>query len=392
MCHMPQSNQPFDSLLFLSFGGPEGHDDVRPFLENVTRGRGIPPERLDEVEQHYHRFGGKSPLNDLNREIIRNVEQELHERGIDIPVYFGNRNWKPFAEEATQQAYADGKRNVAVFATSAWAGYSGCRQYHEDIARSLASLDAVGTGTAATGTEVTTEATATEAPATNNPADAPMTLTKLRQFFDHPRFIAAMVDSCREAFAEIPEGLRDQARLVFTAHSIPIAADESAGMPEDGPLYSTQVKAASAQVAEALGIADFDVVWQSRSGAPHIPWLEPDVVDHIAAIHEQGVPAAVVCPIGFVSDHIEVVWDLDNELAAEAEQLGMPIARAKTAGPSREFAKMVVDLLLEAQSGAPEAHLSSTTSRGRGVNGTPCATSDCGSCCQSMRRPHSAKA
>ena len=236
------------ALLVLSFGGPEGPDEVRPFLENVTRGRGIPPERLDAVEEHYQHFGGISPINARNRELIAAVRERT-----DLPVYFGNRNWHPLVEDTVAEMARDGVRRALVFATSAYGGYSACRQYHEDIARARA---AVGD-------------------------DAPE-LIKLRHFFDHPLFVAANADAVRAA------GLPDGGRLVFTAHSVPDSADAAAGPPaEGGHRYSRQVTEAARLVAGELGVAEYDVVWQSRSRPPPVPWVGPDVVAPIElAPHE----------------------------------------------------------------------------------------------------------
>ena len=292
----------FDALLVLSFGGPEKPEDVRPFLENVTRGRGVPPERLDAVVEHYMHFGGVSPINALNRDLIERVEGELAAAGVDLPVYFGNRNWHPMVEDTVTKMREDGVRNAAVFATSAWGGYSGCRQYHEDIAR---AREAVGDG-------------------------AP-TLTKLRQYYDHPLVVGAFADGVRAARAELPEATRDTARLVFTAHSVPSAADRNAGPPaEGGNLYSRQVAEAAKLVAEAVGVEDFDLVWQSRSGPPQVPWLDPDICDHLDTLSAKDVRAVIVCPVGFVSDHLEVVWDLDTEAKDKAAELGMDFVRAAT--------------------------------------------------------------
>lgn len=343
----------YDALVFLSFGGPEGHADVRPFLENVTRGRGIPPERLDEVEVHYHHFGGVSPLNALNREIIQNVEAELLVAGLDMKVYFANRNWHPMAADTALQMAEDGVQNALVFATSAWAGYSGCRQYDEDILTMRAAIEDAGL--------------------------PEITFTKLRHFYDHPLFISAVVDAVKESERQLPPAVQGKERLVFTAHSIPIAADRASGIREN--LYSRQVFEASKLVAERAGFAEFDLVWQSRSGDPRVPWLDPDIVDHIVDIHSKGAVAAIVCPIGFVSDHIEVVWDLDSELADEAELLNMPIERARTVGPTEEFAQMIVELIREHTNGLPARRLGLEPSRGCSVNGEPCATD----CCVSAR-------
>jgi ferrochelatase len=340
-----------DALLLLSFGGPEGPDDVRPFLENVTRGRGVPPERLDEVAQHYLHFGGVSPINQLNRNIIDAVRAELDRAGIDLPVYFGNRNWHPMVADTLATMTADGVRRALVFPTSAYGGYSACRQYDEDI---IGARAAVG-------------------------ADAP-DLVKLRQYFDHPLFIGAVVDAVRAALGDMPDGTR----LVFTAHSVPSSADAAAGPPsEGGHRYSRQIAEAARLVAAEVGVAEYDVVWQSRSGPPRIPWLSPDIVDHVDALHDAGVPGIVVSPIGFVSDHLEVVWDLDNEARERADKLGMAFARAATAGTDPRFAELVVELIREHVAGAPVRKLSDFTLAGCTVNGAPCELA----CCEPVRRP-----
>lgn len=309
---------PFDALLLLSFGGPEGPEQVMPFLENVTRGRGIPPERLAAVAEHYLHFGGVSPINGINRALIDEIRAELAERGDELPVYFGNRNWHPFVEQTVAAMTSDGVRRAAVFTTSAWGGYSGCAQYQEDIVRARA---AVGAG-------------------------AP-DLVKLRQFFDHPLLVEMFTDAIAEAVATLPQSLRADARLVFTAHSIPLRAADRCG-PD---LYARQVRYAAGLVATAAGYADYDVVWQSRSGPPQVPWLEPDVADHLSVLGASGVKAVVVCPVGFVADHIEVVWDLDNELAQQAGELGIALARASTPNAQRRFAQLVLDLVDEVRDG-----------------------------------------
>ncbi len=335
-----------DALLVLSFGGPEGPQDVRPFLENVTRGRGVPPDRLDAVEEHYRHFGGVSPLNSRNRELIAAIRART-----DLPVYFGNRNWHPLIEDTVARMARDGVRRALVFATSAYGGYSACRQYQEDIAR---ARKAVG-------------------------QDAPE-LVRLRHFFDHPLFIAAAADAVRAAFAQVGSG----ARLVFTAHSVPSAADATAGpLAEGGHRYSRQVAEAARLVAAAVGVAEYDVVWQSRSGPPQVPWLAPDILDHLDALHGAGTEAVVVAPVGFVSDHVEVVWDLDHEARERAAELGMGFARAATAGRDPRFADMVVELMAEHTAGAPPRRLSSTPSAGCTVNGAPCAPD----CCAPRARP-----
>jgi Protoheme ferro-lyase (ferrochelatase) len=334
-----------DALLVLSFGGPEGPADVRPFLENVTRGRGIPPERLAAVEEHYAHFGGVSPLNARNRELIAAIEER-----IDVPVFFGNRNWHPMVEDTVADMARAGIRRAAVFATSAYGGYSACRQYAEDIARARAAA-----------------------------GDGAPELIKLRHFFDHPLFVAANADAVRAVAAEAGPG----ARLVFTAHSVPEAADRAAGPPEEGGRrYSRQVKEAARLVAAELGGVEHDVVWQSRSGPPQVPWLEPDIVDHIDALHAGGVPGIVICPIGFVSDHVEVVWDLDREARDRAAELGMGFARAATAGPDPRFADLVVELVDELRHDVPARRLSVLPSGGCTVDGALCAER----CCEPVRR------
>ncbi|ANE04060.1 ferrochelatase [Corynebacterium crudilactis] len=346
-----RTSDAFDALLVLSFGGPEGHEEVRPFLENVTRGRGIPPERLDDVAVHYHHFGGVSPINALNKEIIANVETELASRGVDLPVYFGNRNWKPFDNEAADLMAKDGVKNALVLATSAWGGYSGCQQYQEDIQGMIEHLEA---------------------------QEESITFTKLRQFYDHPRFVGTMARLVQDSYAKLPEYLRGEARLVFTAHSIPLAADDAAGTPQDGSLYSQQVKEASALIAAAAGVEDFDVVWQSRSGNPRTPWLEPDIVDHAVELHEKGQKALIVCPVGFISDHMEVIWDLDSELMEEAERRNMVVERVATVGPTPDFAALVADLIEEAQLKRIIERLGTLPVRGSSINGAPCGDGCCG--------------
>lgn len=341
----------FDAVLVLSFGGPDKPADVRPFLENVTRGRGVPPERLDEVAEHYHHFGGVSPINALNRDLIASLEAELARSGIDLPVYFGNRNWHPMIEDTLARIHSDGHRRVLVFPTSAWGGYSGCRQYDEDIARALDSL---------------------------GPDADSMVLRKLPHFWNHPAMTAACADAIRVALGRLPEAERDDVRLIFTAHSIPDSADKAAGPPEDGGrLYSKQVAQASRLAAAAAGFDVFDQVWQSRSGPPQIPWLDPDICDHLEDVAAQGVPSVIVCPIGFVSDHLEVLWDLDNEGKDKAYELGLTYERAATVGTDPRFISMIVSLISEQLAGEVPFRPGMTE------NGSPCAQG----CCAPVRRP-----
>ncbi|WP_441249935.1 ferrochelatase [Kitasatospora sp. McL0602] len=325
---------PYDALLLLSFGGPEAPDEVVPFLENVTRGRGIPKERLVEVGKHYFLFGGVSPINEQNRALLAALRKDFAGHGLDLPVYWGNRNWAPYLVDALREIAADGHRRIAVLATSAYAGYSGCRQYRENLADALAQLRTEGL--------------------------PELRVDKLRHFFNHPGFVEPMVDATLAALAELPAEVRDGAQLVFTTHSIPLAMAESSGAPDDprrgkpGGAYVAQhlevARLVADAVAEADGVADrgWQLVFQSRSGAPHIPWLEPDICEHLEALHVLGdAPAAVMVPIGFVSDHMEVKYDLDTEAVAKAAELGLPVARAATVGADPRFTAAVRDLLLE---------------------------------------------
>src|SRR6201996_785348 len=337
----------FDAVLLLSFGGPEGPDQVRPFLENVTRGRNVPPERLDEVAEHYLHFGGVSPINSINRALIGQLRAELVEHGLDLPVYFGNRNCEPFVEDTVTAMRDDGIQRAAVFTTSAWSGYSSCTQYVEDIARARRAAG----------------------------PDAPE-LIKLRPYFDHPALVQIFAETIGAASRSLPAELVGGARLVFTAHSIPVAADQRCG-PR---LYSRQVAYAARLVAEAAGYRDYDVAWQSRSGARHVPWLEPDVADLLSALAATGAKAVIVCPIGFVADHIEVVWDLDQELASQAEVAGVALVRASTPNADPRFARLAADLIDELRYGRPPARVTGpdpVPGCAASINGEPCRPPHC---------------
>jgi protoporphyrin/coproporphyrin ferrochelatase len=328
----------FDALLLLSFGGPEGPEQVMPFLENVTLGRGIPRERLADVAEHYLHFGGVSPINGINRALIDQLRVAQ-----DLPVYFGNRNWEPYVEDAVTAMRDNGIRRAAVFTTSAWGGYSSCTQYVEDIGRARAAA-----------------------------GDGAPELVKLRQYFDHPLFVEMFTDAITAAARTVPGG----ARLVFTAHSIPISARSRCGTD----LYARQVAYASKLVADAAGHDDYDQVWQSRSGPPQVPWLEPDVADHLSALAEAGTEAVIICPIGFVADHIEVVWDLDQELRRQAEQAGIAFARASTPNADPRFARLAADLIDELRDGREPARVAGPDApplQGFSVNGAVC-TPACG--------------
>jgi ferrochelatase len=324
---------PFDGVLLVSFGGPERPADVLPFLENVTRGRGIPRERLEAVAEHYLRFGGRSPINDQNRALLAALRAQLDARGLDLPLYWGNRNWDPYLVEALREAADDGARRLCVILTSAYSSYSSCRQYREDLA--AAQLDL-----AAQTTDLT-------------PAGAgqiPPEVDKVRHYYNHPGFVAASAEAAVAALATLTEDVRDGARLVFVTHSIPTAMNEASG--PDGGAYLAQHQDVSAAVAGAAGDLagrplEWDLVFCSRSGPPTQPWLEPDVNDHLRALHAAGVPGVVVVPVGFVSDHMEVKYDLDTEARETADELGLPFARAATVGTDPRFVQALVDLVIE---------------------------------------------
>jgi protoporphyrin/coproporphyrin ferrochelatase len=294
----------YDALLILSFGGPEQTDDVLPFLENVLRGRNIPRERMLEVAEHYYHFGGKSPINDQNRELIARLRDELERNGPHLPIYWGNRNWHPFAADTLRKMRADGVRHALAFATSVFSSYSGCRQYLEDIQKARAE---VGPG-------------------------APE-VDKLRTFYNHPLFIEAFSDRVRVALEQIPS-----AQVIFTAHSVPRAMAESSD-------YERQLNESCRLVAESLGVGSWRLVYQSRSGAPGQPWLEPDIGDVLRAM-EPGQDI-VVAPIGFISDHMEVLYDLDTEARAISEERGLRMVRAATVGVHPKFLAMIRELIRE---------------------------------------------
>ncbi|MBA0052001.1 ferrochelatase [Streptomyces sp. AJS327] len=324
-----QATAPYDALLLLSFGGPEGPDDVVPFLENVTRGRGIPRERLEEVGQHYFRFGGVSPLNAQNRELLAALRADFAAHGLDLPVYWGNRNWAPYLRDTLRALTRDGHRRVLTLATSAYASYSGCRQYRENLAEAQAELAAEGL--------------------------RPPRVDKLRHYFNHPGFVEPMADGVLAALAELPGEVRGGAHLAFTTHSIPAAAADTSGPPcahGPGGAYVAEhldvARLIAAAVAERTGTErSWRLVYQSRSGPPEMPWLEPDVSDHLTALSREGAPAAVLVPIGFVSDHMEVLYDLDTEARDTAAELGLPIARSATVGHDPRFVAGLRDLVLE---------------------------------------------
>jgi protoporphyrin/coproporphyrin ferrochelatase len=306
----------FDALLVVSFGGPEKHEDVLPFLENVLRGKNVPRERMLEVAEHYYHFDGRSPINDHNKQLIAALEGECRNQGLAIPVYWGNRNWHPLLADTLKQMHAEGVRRAAAFVTSAFGSYSGCRQYREDIAR---AQQAAGV--------------------------QDMVIEKLPNFCDRPEFIEAMTDRVRAAMAQL-QGVE---QVIFTAHSIPVS------MAEASP-YLRQLKEASARVATACGISNWTLVFQSRSGPPTQPWLAPDICDYLREQHAIGLRSVIICPIGFISDHMEVLYDLDTEARALCDQLGMKMVRAGTAGAHPKLVSMVCDMLLHSPTTEILAH------------------------------------
>jgi ferrochelatase len=308
----------YDAIIVISFGGPESRDEVLPFLENVLRGKNVPRERMLAVAEHYFHFDGKSPINAQNRALIAALEAELAHHGPNLPVYWGNRNWDPLLADTLRQMKADGVQRALAFVTSAYSSYSGCRQYRENI---MAAQAEIGEG-------------------------APQ-IDKLRVFYNHPSFIQVMAERVREAFAQLPEEVRAHAQLIFTAHSIPLSMAE-------GCDYVKQLQEACRLTAERLtseGIIsaeDHRLVYQSRSGPPTQTWLEPDILDYLTELKQEGKKsAAVIAPIGFISDHMEVLYDLDTEARALCAELKLPMARAATAGTHPKFVSMIRELIVE---------------------------------------------
>ena len=308
--------RPYDALLVVSFGGPEGPDDVIPFLENVLRGKNVPRERMLEVAEHYQQFGGVSPINQQCRALISALQDEFSEHGLDLPIYWGNRNWEPMLADTLRQMASDGIQRAVAFMTSAFSSYSGCRQYREDVLRAQGEV-----------------------------GDAAPQVDKLRMFFNHPGFIDAMQERVQAAIDQIPVDRRGTTQVVFTAHSIPL------GMAA-GCAYEDQLKEACRLVAEGLTVQSWRLVYQSRSGPPTQPWLEPDVCDYLRELSEQGsVTDVVIAPIGFTSDHMEVLFDLDTEARDLCAEIGLNMVRAGTVGTHPRFIRMIRELVLERTSG-----------------------------------------
>jgi ferrochelatase len=338
----------YDAILLASFGGPEGQDDVIPFLRNVTRGRGIPEERLEEVAHHYRAFGGVSPINDQNRELKAALEARLAERGIDLPVLWGNRNWGPYLNDALTEARDAGYTKLIALATSAYSSYSSCRQYREDFADALEDTGLFGS----------------------------IQIDKVRQYFDHPGFVTPFIEGVRTAIDELQAAvpgidLATQVEVLFATHSIPSSDAAKSGPAERGfdgnGAYAAQhLAVAEVVMHEATGGATvpWQLVYQSRSGPPSMPWLEPDVNDAIEDLAERGVRAVVVVPLGFVSDHMEVLWDLDREAKETAEEHGLYFARVPTPGVHAEYVDGLIDLILERVNGTPATERPAMTDLG----------------------------
>ncbi|MEP6478444.1 MAG: ferrochelatase [Rhodoglobus sp.] len=355
----------YDAILLASFGGPEGQDDVIPFLRNVTRGRGIPEERLEEVAHHYRAFGGISPINAQNRALKTAIEAELENRGIDLPVLWGNRNWAPYLSEALTEANERGFHRLLAIGTSAYSSYSSCRQYREDYAIALEETGLGGT----------------------------IQIDKVRQFFDHPGFVQPFVEGVKQGLADAAaRGIApENTRVLFATHSIPVADAERSG--PHGNAYQQQHLAVAGYIMSGLSsergtsprietspAADpgfdtaaggllnqqvpWELVYQSRSGPPTQPWLEPDINDAIRRLAAEGVRAVVIVPLGFISDHMEVKWDLDTEAIETAEELGLFAVRVPTPGIHPAFVTGLVDLVLERRDGVPASERPAVTNLG----------------------------
>lgn len=352
----------YDALLLASFGGPEGQEDVLPFLRNVTRGRGIPDERLEEVATHYRANGGVSPINAQNRALKAAIEAELQKRGIELPVYWGNRNWDPYIPETLEEIYAAGHRKLLVLTTSVYSCYSSCRQYREDLGMALESTGLAGK----------------------------LEVDKIRQYFDHPGFVEPFYNGLVDGIKDVVKQLNDKGenpngaiKVLFSTHSIPMTDADAAGprdlaaelkktLGEDvnaNDVYSAQHLAVAEELFSRLNPAElgleekpeWDLVYQSRSGAPHIPWLEPDICDVIEELPATGKKAVVVVPLGFVSDHMEVIWDLDTEAKEAAEEAQLAFARTATPGTDPVFVSGLVDLISERHEPAYQAEQKAVT-------------------------------
>jgi len=302
----------FDSVLVISFGGPQGPDDIRPFLANVLRGRRVSPERVEEVAHHYELFGGVSPITEMTQRQAAGLRARLAAAGHPLPVYVGMRNWHPLLPDTLRAMHRDGARRAIGFIAAAQHSYSSCQQYRENVAAARAELRREGHD---------------------------VDVTFVGSWYDHPLFIAANADHVRAALGRLPLDARTQARLIFTAHSIPTSMAASSR-------YEAQLRESARLVAAVAGVDDWALVYQSRSGRPGDPWLEPDVCDYLRREKAAGLAAAVLCPIGFVCDHVEVLYDLDREAANVCRELGLPMARAETVNDDPLFLDMMADVVL----------------------------------------------
>jgi ferrochelatase len=337
----------YDAILVVSFGGPESREDVIPFLEKVLLGKNIPRERLLTVAEHYYHFGGKSPINRQTRDLIAALETELEQNGPRLPIYLGNRNWHPLLADTLRQMKQDGIQRALAFVTSAYSSYSGCRQYRENIAKAQSE---VGAGTPE--------------------------VDKLRVFFNHPGFIDATVERVRDALAEIPENAKQNVQIIYTAHSIPMSMANTSD-------YEKQLQEVRRLVSVEIGHTNDALVYQSRSGAPGQPWLEPDMLDYLRRVKAEKLASAVVlAPISFLSDHMEVLYDLDIEAHQLCDSLGLPMSRAKTVGVHPKFIGMIRELILERMNPETERRALGTL----GVRADVCPA-DCCPAPQRMGRP-----
>jgi protoporphyrin/coproporphyrin ferrochelatase len=328
---------PYDAILMVSFGGPEGRDDVIPFLENVLRGKNVPRERLLAVAEHYYHFDGISPINAQNRALIDALEGALVSHDVDLPIYWGNRNWYPLLTDTMQQMKHDGIQHALAFFTSAYSSYSGCRQYREDIAR---AQQAVGEG-------------------------APQ-VSVLRKFYNHAGFIGPNVEHVQAALAHIPVERLAAAQVVFTAHSIPLTMARNS-------MYESQLLETCRLVADGAGLFDWKLVYQSRSGSPHQPWLEPDILEHLRKLKAEGAQDVVIAPVGFISDHMEVLYDLDTEAQQLGREIGLNVVRAATVGTHPQFIDMICELIIERLTGSDQKSFLGT----RGASHDVCPDNCC---------------
>lgn len=334
----------YDAILLASFGGPEGQDDVIPFLRNVTRGRGIPDERLEEVAHHYRAFGGISPINEQNRQLKAALEAELARRGIDLPVLWGNRNWEPYLAQAVAEAGNRGFEKLIAIGTSAYSSYSSCRQYREDYAIALEETGLAGD----------------------------IQIDKVRQFFDHPGFVEPFIEGVKQGLADAAAAgfaLQDT-HVLFSTHSIPSSDAAKSGPAArgfgEGGAYEAQHLAVAEVVVAAASeeLVDWSLVYQSRSGPPTQPWLAPDINDAMRTLSAEGTAAFIIVPLGFVSDHMEVKWDLDTEAMETAAELGVFAVRVPTPGIHPAYVSGLVDLVIERIEGTPTVDRPALTALG----------------------------